>query len=263
MNRPLRRLILHPGANRLFTIRSKHVLGALATVVLARGADSGDSKKPDTPASDSSTTIEGAHERAERELKEQQRQRILGVIPNFNTSNVSDAAPLSGGQKFRLALRSTIDPFTFVTAGIDAGLSQRENAFAGYGQGGQGYAKRYAASFTDSFSGTMFSGALFPVLLHADPRYFRKGTGSFLSRVGYSLSTTVKAKDDRGRWVPNYSNIFGNLAAGGLANAYYPASDRGAALTFERAASVIAWGAIGSTFIEFWPDISSKVFHKH
>ena len=203
------------------------------------------------------------HDRAEEELRQQQRQRILGVIPDFNTSNVQDAAPLSAKQKFRLALRSADDPFTFVTVGIDAAQAQNKNEYASYGQGAQGYAKRFAAAYADTFSGTMFAGAIFPALLHQDPRYFRKGTGSFFNRVCYSLSTTVRAKNDKGQWVANYSNILGNLAAGGLANAYYPASDRGVGLTFDRAASVLVWGAVGSTFIEFWPDISSKVFRKH
>jgi len=203
------------------------------------------------------------HDRAEQQLRQQQHQRILGVIPAFNMSNIQDAAPLSAKQKFRLAFRSSIDPFTFVTAGIDAGLAQNKNEYPAYGQGALGYAKRFAAAYTDTFSGTMFSGAIFPALLHHDPRYFRKGSGSFGSRILYSLSTTVRAKNDKGQWVPNYSNILGNLAAGGLANAYYPASDRGVGLTFDRAGTVIIWGAVGSALIEFWPDISSRIFRKH
>jgi hypothetical protein len=211
------------------------------------------------PADDDSDT----HDRAEEQLRQQQHQRILGIIPIFNMSNVHGAAPLSAKQKFRLAFRSSIDPFTFVTAGIDAGLAQNKNEYPAYGQGAQGYAKRFAAAYTDTFSGTMFSGAIFPALLHQDPRYFRKGSGSFGSRILYSLSTTVRAKNDKGQWVPNYSKILGNLAAGGLANAYYPASDRGVGLTFDRAGTVLIWGAVGSAFIEFWPDISSRIFRKH
>jgi hypothetical protein len=204
------------------------------------------------------------HQRAEDELRQEKKQRILGVIPNFNTSYIQDAAALSAGQKFRLALRSSIDPFAFVAAGLDAGFEQSRNGFSGYGQGAQGYGKRFGAAYADSFSGNMFGGAIVPALLHQDPRYFRKGTGSLGSRFFYAVSTTVKAKNDNGRWAPNYSNILGNFAAGGLANLYYPASDRGAGLTVERALTVSAEGAIGAVFIEFWPDISKKLSrHKH
>jgi hypothetical protein len=203
------------------------------------------------------------HDRAEAELQKQKKQRILGVIPNFNTSYVQDAAALTSGQKFRLALRGAIDPFAFVAAGLDAGFEQARNGFDEYGQGAQGYAKRFGAAYADNFSGNMFGGAIFPSLLHQDPRYFRKGNGSFRSRLFYAISTTVKAKNDDGHWAPNYSNVLGNIAAGALANVYYPASDRGVGLTFERAFTVTAEGAVGAVFVEFWPDISSKLFHKH
>jgi hypothetical protein len=201
-------------------------------------------------------------EQAEQELKAQKKQRILGVVPNFNTSNVQNAAPLTAGQKFRLAMRSAIDPFEFVASGLDAGLSQAENEFKGYGQGAQGYFKRFGASYADQFDGLFWGNAVLPSLLHEDPRYFRKGTGSIKRRLLYALSTTVITKNDNGTWGPNYANLLGNLIAGGISNAYYPASDRGAGLTFERAATVTAFGAAGAVFVEFWPDISRKLFHK-
>jgi hypothetical protein len=202
-------------------------------------------------------------ERAQRELKEQEHQRILGIIPNFNTSNVQNAAPLSVSQKFHLALKSGLDPFQFVAAGLDAALSQANNDFPGYGQGAEGYGKRFGASYADSFDGVLLGGAVFPSLLHQDPRYFRKGTGTFMNRFVYSLESTVRCKSDSGNWQPNYSNILGNIASGGISNLYYPSGDRGAGLTFQRAVTVTAEGAIGAFFVEFWPDISRKVFHKH
>lgn len=202
-----------------------------------------------------------AHERAKEELKEEERQRILGIVPNFNTSNINNAAPLSPGQKFQLALRGAVDPFQFVAAALDAGYSQWRNDFVGYGHGGQGYAKRFGAAYADQFSGAIWGNAVFPSLLHEDPRYFRKGEGTFKHRLLYSLATTVWTKNDNGTWGPNYANVLGNLAAGGLSNVYYPATDRGLALTFERAATVTAEGAIGAIFDEFWPDISQKLFH--
>jgi hypothetical protein len=199
---------------------------------------------------------------AAEQLRQEEQQRILGIVPEFNTSNISDAAPLSAAQKYQLALKGAIDPFAFVAAGIDAGLSQKSNDFPGYGQGATGYARRFQASYADSFDGAMLGNALFPALLHQDPRYFRKGTGSFRSRLLYSLTSTVRCKNDSSNWAPNYSNLLGNLAAGGIANLYYPSTDRGASLVFQRALTVTAEGAIGAVFYEFWPDISRKLFHK-
>ena len=201
-------------------------------------------------------------QKAAQELRRQEHQRILGLAPNFNTSNVQDAEPLTAKQKFELAGKSALDPFTFVATGFDALLSQANDDFSGYGQGAKGYAKRFGASYLDSFSGTMIGNAVFPTLLRQDPRYFRQGTGSFHSRFFHAILSTVKCKNDQRKWGPNYSNILGNLAAGGISNLYYPASDRGAELTFERAAVVTGEGAIGAVFVEFWPDISRKLFPK-
>jgi len=203
------------------------------------------------------------HQEAERELKQQEHQRILGIVPEFNTSSLRNAAPLSPKEKFQLAFKSTTDPFAFFAAAADAGINQWEDDFTGYGQGAEGFGKRFGAAYTDNFTGTILGNALFPVLFHQDPRYFRKGTGSFMNRTWYAALSTMRAKNDNGKWQPNYSNILGNLAAGGIANLYYPTTDRGVGLTFTRGVTVSFEGAIGAFFYEFWPDISHKLRHKH
>ncbi|MFZ3340345.1 MAG: carboxypeptidase-like regulatory domain-containing protein [Terriglobales bacterium] len=189
---------------------------------------------------------------AEEEVKFEEKQRVLGVIPNFYVSYVPDAAPLDAKQKFKLAFRSMIDPFTFVVVAGTAGVEQAQNHFAGYGQGAQGYAKRFAASFGDATTGTLIGAAIFPVLLRQDPRYFYKGTGSVPSRAAYAIANAFICKGDNGRWQPNYSNVLGSLAAGGISNLYYPEQDRnGAGLTFENGAIGIGATAISNLFQEF------------
>jgi hypothetical protein len=126
----------------------------------------------------------------------------------------------------------------------------------------QGYGKRFGASYTDSFDSTIIGNGILPGLLHQDARYFRKDSESFKGRLVYSMLSTVRTRSDDGRWQPNYSNLLGNLAAGGIANLYYPAADRGAALTFERTLTVSAEGALGALLYEFWPDISRKLSKK-
>ena len=196
-------------------------------------------------------------------MHQEEKQRILGIVPNFQTADRQTAVPLTAGQKFHLALRGSIDPFSFVVAGMDAGVSQARNDFPGYGRGAQGYAKRYGAAYADQFSGNMFGNAIFPSLLHQDPRYLRKGTGTFGHRLRDALISPFWTRNDNGTWGPNYSNVMGNFAAGGLANLYYPSSDRGLGLTMQRATTVTVEGTLGAVFKEFWPDISAKLFqHK-
>jgi hypothetical protein len=198
-------------------------------------------------------------EKAAQQVKQQETQRILGVVPNFNTSYVQDAAPLSRRQKFSLAFHSAIDLGTILVAAVDGAYGQATDGFPAYGQGAQGYGKYLGASYADTFDGTMLGNALFPVLLKQDPRFFRKGTGSFTSRLFYAVGTTFWCKNDNGGRGPNYSNLLGNIAAGGISNLYYPAAQRGVGLTFERGFVVTGEGAIGGVFEEFWPDIARKV----
>jgi hypothetical protein len=170
---------------------------------------------------------------AQSEIKAQEKQRVLGVLPNFYVTYVPEPVPLTSKQKFELALRTSVDPVTFGLTAIVAGVEQAQNTFSGYGQGAQGYAKRFGASYVDGFSGTMFGDAIFPSLMKQDPRYYYKGTGSVGARAWYAVEHTVKRKGDNGRWQFNYSGVLGTFTSAGLANLYYPAKNRGVALTFQ------------------------------
>jgi hypothetical protein len=186
------------------------------------------------------------------QFREEEKQRVFGVIPNFYVTYVPNAPPLTSKQKFELAWKTSIDPVTFVVTGAFAGIEQGNDTFNGYGQGAQGYAKRYGANYADTFIGAMIGGAILPSLLRQDPRYFYKGTGTTRSRVLYAIAMSVVCKGDNGHWQPNYSGIIGGLAAAGISNLYYPASDRnGVALTFANALVGTASGAAENLIQEF------------
>jgi Carboxypeptidase regulatory-like domain len=190
-------------------------------------------------------------ELAQEQMKDEEKQRVLGFIPNFYVTYVPNAAPLNTRQKFELAWKSTLDPVTFAITGAVAGIQQANNQFSGYGQGAEGYAKRYGASYADVVTNTFIGGAILPSLFKQDPRYFYKGTGSKRSRVLYAIANSVICKGDNGHWQANYSGILGGLAAGGISNLYYPSSDRGAGLTFENAAIGIGATAAANILQEF------------
>jgi len=188
---------------------------------------------------------------AEDQIRVQEKQRVLGVVPNFYVSYVQNAAPLSSKQKFELAWKTTVDPVTFGVTGVIAGIQQAQNDFSGYGQGAQGYAKRYGASYADVVAGTLIGSAILPSLLKQDPRYFYKGSGSKRSRILYAIANSVICKGDDGHWQANYSGILGSFAAGGISNLYYPAKDRGAELTFENTLIGIGESAAVNLLQEF------------
>ena len=91
---------------------------------------------------------------AEQQITVEEHQRILGVLPNFYVSYLPDAAPLTRRQKFKLALHVSVDPVTYFTTGVAAGIEQWQGDFSGYGQEFSGYAKRYGASYGDRLSST-------------------------------------------------------------------------------------------------------------
>jgi hypothetical protein len=191
-------------------------------------------------------------ELAEVQIKEQEQQRVLGVIPNFYVSYVPDAVALTPKQKFKLAWKLSIDPFTFVGVGFIAGFQQAGDEYSGYGQGAQGYAKRYGAFYGNVVLGTFLGSAIMPSLLKQDPRYFYKGTGSNRSRLLYALSSPIICKGDNGHRQANYSYVLGSFAAAGIANFYYPARNRnGAGLVIENALVRLAENAISSAAQEF------------
>lgn len=189
---------------------------------------------------------------AEAQLKDEEKQRVFGVIPNFYVVYAPNAPPLNARQKFKLAWKSSIDPITFLATGAFAGVEQANDEFRGYGQGAQGYAKRYAANYADNFIGTMIGSAILPSILKQDPRYFYKGTGSTRSRILYAIANAVVCKGDNGHWQLNYSGIAGSVASAGISNLYYPASDReGATLTIEETLLGFASSAAQNLFQEF------------
>ena len=190
---------------------------------------------------------------AEDQIKAQEKQRVLGVVPNFYVSYDHHAVPLAPKQKFELAWKTTVDPVSFGVTGAIAGIQQAQNDFSGYGQGAQGYGKRFGASYANFVASTYIGGAILPSLLKQDPRYFYKGAGSKRSRVLYAIANSVICKGDNGHWQANYSSILGSLAAGGISNLYYPAKNRdGAELTFENTLIGISESAAVNLLQEFF-----------
>jgi len=201
--------------------------------------------------------------RKEKELEQkEQSERALGLVPHFGTTNRMDAPPLTPGGKFHLFAKSAFDPVTIGIAAVQAGVSQADNQFAGYGQGAAGYGKRFGAAFADQVSSGFFSNFLYPTLFKHDPRYFRLGEGKFVHRLRYSLRQEVVCHTDSGGRAFNVSNVLGSFTAGGLSNVYYPQGDRGFKLTMSRSALALAYGEVGGLLDEFWPDIHRKLSHK-
>jgi hypothetical protein len=190
---------------------------------------------------------------AQEQLNVEMKQRFLGVIPNYYMSYDPHPLPLTPKQKFTLAARFTLDPVSFGITGLTAGVQQANGDYKGFGPGPGGYGKRYAAATGTFLNSTLIGGAILPSILHQDPRYFYKGTGSIKSRTLYAIANAVICKGDNGHWQFNVSSIGGGLAAGAISNFYYPAANRdGVESTFVELAIGLAENAAGNIAQEFF-----------
>lgn len=202
---------------------------------------------------------------AQEQIKQQEQQRVLGIVPNFYVTYLPHPAPLDSHQKFQLAWKSTIDPVTFGLVAAIAGIEQADGQYSGFGTGAEGYAKRYGASYADVAIGTFLGGAILPSVFKQDPRFFYKANGSVRQRLYYAIAAAVICKGDNGRWQPDYSDILGSLGAGAISNLYYPPQNRnGAALTFESAAIGVGATAAANVLQEFLiPKLTFKLPFSH
>jgi hypothetical protein len=190
--------------------------------------------------------------------------RIFDVLPNYVAlGGTKSIQPMTTGQKFRLATAGVFDWGAYPFNGILSAIGQAKNDPASWGQGWGAYAKRYGANFADNGIGTFNTVAIYPSLLHEDPRYFQLGQGSFGHRFGYGLSRLFVTRTDSGRTQFNYSEILGNATAAAISNTYHAPEDRTASRNATTLGFLILYDGLSNELKEFWPDIRRKVLHKN
>jgi len=190
--------------------------------------------------------------------------RLFFALPNFLTlENSGKVPPLTTGQKFKVVTRSSFDYIQIPWYAFLAGVGQAENSEAGYGQGTEGYAKRFGANFADGTIENFMTGAILPSLLHQDPRFFQSGQGGFWHRTGYAVSRIFVTRTDSGREQFNYSEIVGSAAAAAISTySYHPSADQTPSNTAKVWGTQVGYDTITIVVKEFWPDIRRKLKKK-
>jgi hypothetical protein len=189
------------------------------------------------------------------------KDRLFFTLPNFFTlENAADAPPLTAGQKFKTTARSSFDPVEFAWYGLQAGISQAQNSDAEYGQGAEGYAKRFGVVFADGTVENLFTKAIFPSLLHQDPRYFQMGEGRFFHRAFYAVSSIFVTRSDSGVTQFNFSEIVGSATAAGISSfTYHPKDERNVTNALDIWGTQVAFDTLSELIKEFWPDMRRKL----
>jgi len=190
------------------------------------------------------------------------KDRIFSLVPNYSSVNEKKLPPLTVGGKFKLAAKGAFDPGEFILIGALATYDQITDDPKSLHEGWGAFGERYALNFADQTIGSFMTGAVFPSLLHQDPRYYRRGSGGFWHRSGYAIGRTFFIRSDAGRNQFNASELVGNGVAAGIANAYHPHDERSLTGTAATWGTDIAVDTMANVFKEFWPDISKKI-HWH
>jgi hypothetical protein len=226
--------------------------------------DAGQQTQPANPSSSPQSSSQDKP--AENpDIKQQEKtgtsnDRLFFALPNFLTVESKNVPPLSAGQKFTAVARGAFDPIQIPWYALQAGISQAENSEPGYGQGAEGYGKRFGAYAADGVIENFMVGAIFPSVLRQDPRYFQLGTGGFWHRTRYSVSRIFVTRMDSGHSQFNFSEIVGSAAAAAISTySYHPSGDRTPGNTASVWGTQVGYDAITFVIKEFWPDIRRKM----
>lgn len=190
---------------------------------------------------------------------------IAGFVPNFFVTDekAETARPLTTKEKFNISWHQMSDLSAHVGNALQAGFQQAADGQPHYGEGWGAYGERYLAAEGDQVSASLFIYGVLPSLLHDDPRYFRRGQGSFVSRSWYAVSRTVVTRKDSGGDTFNIPQVLGQLIQGGISTAYYPRQDRTVAGVFKNWGINLSYSSAYAVVREFYPDLLRFAFHRN
>lgn len=226
------------------------IVGAVCVVLLLTPALLGQSDPAPSSSTDQTQSASGpvAH-----------KQFVLSRASIFFPDLATDRTPLTAGGKLQLSLKKSVSPASFVASAVGAALNQATDSPSGYGQGSEGYGKRFGSSMATRATGNLFGDFLIASIAREDPRYFVHGDGTFGRRLGYAVTRLVVAPRDRGGYGFNWGGVFGPLAAQTFANTYQPEAEQTAGRTMKRYGIELGTTVGGNILREFWPDIFKRL----
>jgi hypothetical protein len=183
-------------------------------------------------------------------------ERKAAVAPHYKPG--AKLCTLEIQDKFLLWVGDTVDPITFFSAAFNAGIGQAQNSDPSFGQGAEGYGRRFGVNLIDQAQSAFFKDFAYPTIFFEDPRYYRLGQGSFQTRFLHAVAHVALAHHEDGTAMPNYSEWLGTTSAVALSNVYHPDNRRGFGPSAENVAIAMAQDAGFDVLREFWPEIARK-----
>ena len=177
------------------------------------------------------------------------------VFPDLATNK----EPFGPGEKFKLAVNNSWSLATIGVALAGAGFGQAIDSPEGYGQGLDGFGKRFGAGMARAASENLFGTFAIASIMREDPRFYVRKNLSFGQTVKYSAVRLVFTRSDSGKRVVNSGGLLGPLAGEFLANTYYPEGNRDVSSAMIRYAADLGWRFGGNMLRQYWPSINKKL----
>jgi len=216
-----------------------------------------------SPASSRPADRKETKEKSQEEQTGTSNDRLFYALPNFLTVQTENVPPLTAKEKFKVVTRGSFDYIQIPWYAFLAGISQAEDSEPGFGQGAEGYGKRFGSYFADGTIENYMTGAILPSLLRHDPRFYQSGKGGFTRRTEYAISRIFVTRTDTGRSTFNFSEVVGSAMSAAISTySYHPSGDRTLSNTASVWGTQVGYDTVTLVVKEFWPDIRRKISKK-
>jgi hypothetical protein len=170
----------------------------------------------------------------------------------------SQFKPLTQGERFHHFVTGTFNAESVLRAAAGAAILQATNTPSEWGQGGDGYARRFANDYAQHvIRQTIMYGAA--DLLHEDNRYFPSERTGAMPRLKYAVESTFLARKDDGTRRLSWSRLGAIAATAFISREWQPPSTRGPEHAAASFGTVVGAEAGFNIAREFFP----KIFHSH
>jgi len=166
--------------------------------------------------------------------------------------------PITPSERIEWIVVGTVGPKSLGVGVWSAGWQTLWNIPEEWGQGWDGFGKRYVAREADVAISNSIEAGL-GAIWGEEPRYIRAPRGTIKSRAAFALKTVLLAQRRDGHLAPAWGRYAGNVFNNIIENSYLPPSVTTPGQTTIRSLNGLLGRLAGNLFEEFWPDIKRRL----
>lgn len=197
---------------------------------------------------------------AESSGQNNQAQSSWPNAPSATQHAYPNASSLTLRDRFSIYGHEIVRPYTLVGPALGSGVGQWENEPPEWGQGGEGYARRFASGVGRHFIAETIRFAV-AAADGEDPRYRRSDETGIWNRTRYVLVETFTSQTGSGARIPAFSRFAGVYGAAFISNAWYPDSRATTGYALRRGSTALGSSLGFHFFEEFVPRKYFKSLH--